>query len=480
VFVLRNPTDNENDRYISYQPKYNASLIVNKHYNDSFEELSLDIHEMYFKPDIVAIINKFGDIYNIVNEFLESDLSFYKQYEEFMTEYLMCSIEDRMGVFFDHAPTLINHIDMLFDKSQIEDQIMVKQDSSYKLNINLDDAKYILLTSVRSRFFIHCYLGGLAVDVHQQKVIHNMLSQELIEKGILNKFFNIVTSIVMATNPETTSKKLWGFLTRSKGYTYESQVIDLVSSVYYKALPSIQPQENPIAYLISVAKNELKWLMQTAMTNLFLPSTIDTVAMIRPKGDLIQSEIFYRVIVQKLFFPIVEDYKDYLKLYHYNVYVVLYNITQPLILAIFNLPLKNINISNVHVLNFFTHKFLKQIGEMPRPNMEKLLLSAPMPNYDMKKIDKLPDNLIAKIASTLKPYFITKKITHLTLNTIKKYYITTILNLYKYRYLDVITEQYHKIDWSIFIEELISFSINLTIGTYNSEIEKIKKTLNQF
>jgi len=160
--------------------------------------------------------------------------------------------------------------------------------------------------------------------------------------------------------------------------------------------------------------------------------------------------------------------------------VVLYNITQPLILAIFNLPLKNINISNVHVLNFFTHKFLKQIGEMPRPNMEKLLLSAPMPNYELKKIDKLPDNLIAKIASTLKPYFITKKITHLTLNTIKKYYITTILNLYKYRYLDVITEQYHKIDWSIFIEELISFSINLTIGTYNSEIEKIKKTLNQF
>ena len=80
MFVLRNPTDNENDRYISYQPKYNASLIVNKHYNDSFEELSLDIHEMYFKPDIVAIINKFGDIYNIANEFLESDLSFYKQY----------------------------------------------------------------------------------------------------------------------------------------------------------------------------------------------------------------------------------------------------------------------------------------------------------------------------------------------------------------------------------------------------------------
>ena len=80
----------------------------------------------------------------------------------------------------------------------------------------------------------------------------------------------------------------------------------------------------------------------------------------------------------------------------------------------------------------------------------------------------------------MKPYLVTKKITHLTLNTIKKYYINTILALYKYRYYDVITKQYITIDWNKFIEEIISFTINLSIGSYQKEIGAIKKQLDEY
>ena len=235
MFVLRNPTDNENDRYISYQPKYNASLTVNKHYNDSFEELSLDIHEMYFKPDIVAIINKFDDIYNIANEFLESDLSFYKQYEEFMTEYLMCSIEDRMGVFFDHAPMLINHIDMLFDKSHIEDQLMVKQDSSYKLNITLDLLIYSSYFSVDGFLFI--VIWWFEHGCTSTKVIHNMLSR--ISGKVLNKFFQY--SNFYCRQQTRTTSKIMGLT--DKIYL---ESLSVYSLVYITTLPSIQTKNHSI------------------------------------------------------------------------------------------------------------------------------------------------------------------------------------------------------------------------------------------
>ena len=107
--------------------------------------------------------------------------------------------------------------------------------------------------------------------------------------------------------------------------------------------------------------------------------------------------------------------------------------------------------------------------------MENMLLSAPMLNLDLKELERLPDHLIQKVTTTLRPYFITKKITHLTLNTIKKYYINTILALYKYRYYDVITKQYIQINWNDFIEELISFTVNLSIDAYKKELDAIKK-----
>lgn len=474
MYVLKTLND-DNQKYISYIPKFHRDYKMERYYDADGVEINLDIDDIYIKPDVVAIIAKFHDIYPLVNEFLEYDIQFYKDYEKFLLCYMNANIIDRMGVWFEHAPSLITQIDEIIEALHITDALNIKEDSSYKLNITLDEAKYIMITSIRSRFFIPCFLGGTAVDEYQQKVIHNILSKEMIEKGILNKLYNIVTSMIMASNVKFNGKKIWSFLSRAKGYTQDNHIYELIASIYYKAIPSLKPQENPIAYIISVAKNELNWLMQTAMTNLFLPSTVDTISMIKPKGDLIQSEIFYRVIVQKIFYPIVEDYKDYVELYHYNVYTTLYNISQPLIIKIFNFQIKSINIANVHVFNFFTHRFLKTINEMPRSNMENMLLSAPMLNLDLKELERLPDHLIQKVTTTLRPYFITKKITHLTLNTIKKYYINTILALYKYRYYDVITKQYIQINWNDFIEELISFTVNLSIDAYKKEIDAIKK-----
>lgn len=482
MFVLKTLTCGESeDKYISFIPKYKKFTQIKRYFDENQEEISLPINEVYFKPDVVAILSKFEDIFNLANEMLETDETLYKEYETFLFTYVDALPEDRLGVFFEYGPNLLTKIDKLFYTMKISKDMQVKQNSSYKLNISYDEAVFIMLTSVRTRFFLPCLIGNLTVDEYQQKLIYNILSQEMIEKGILQKIFNIITSIIMATNPETMSKKLWGFLSRGKGYTYDNHVLELITSVYQKAIPSIKPTENPIAYLISIAKNELHWLLQTAMSNLFLPSTIDTVSMIKPRNNILESEIFYRVIVQKLLFDIAEEYKDYANLYHYNVYTTLHNITQPLILAIFNLPIKTFNISNIHILNFFAHKFLKTIIVTTRfCNLEKMLITAPMPNIELKMIEKLPDNMQTKISSTLRPYFISKKIRHLSLNTIKKYYLNTFLNLYKNKYFDVIENKYIQIDWMQTIEELIQFSLNLTTGVYNTEIENIKKTLNQY
>jgi len=480
LYVLKTLNNNDNQQYISYIPKFHRDYKMKKYYDATGEELNIDIDDIYIKPDVVAIIAKFDDVYSYVNEIFEYDQQFYKDYEKFLLKYLNADINDRMGVWIELAPSLITRIDEIYEEMEIAKTLNVNENSSFKLNITLDEAKYIMLTSIRCRFFIPCFLGGTAVNEHQQKVIHSIMNYELIERKILNKIFNIVSSMVVSSTTKFNGKKIWSFLSRAKGYTQENHIFELISSIYYKAIPSLKPSENPIAYLISVAKNELNWLLQTAMTNLFLPSTVDTISMIKPKNDLIQSEIFYKVIVQKLFFPIIEAYEDYKELYHYNVYPTIYNITQPLILQIFNLPIKALNISNPHVLNFFTHRFLLSINELRRPNMEAMLLTAPSINLDLKDLERLPDQLIQKVTTTLKPYLVTKKITHLTLNTIKKYYINTILALYKYRYYDVITKQYITIDWNKFIEEIISFTINLSIGSYQKEIGAIKKQLDEY
>jgi len=476
VYVLCKENDT-NQEFISYVPKFHTNYKIKQHYDIDGNPIEWNEDVIYIKPDVLAVTNKFNDIYDLVNNILNNNEAFYKAYEKFLLTYLNADIEHRMGVWFDHAPKLINYIDEIYVNMEIGKGMFVTENASYKLNINAKEADIIMKTSVRSRFFIPCYLGGNAVSEHQQKVIHTILNEEMIEDKILTKLFNIVSSMVIASGTKYQGRKIWEFLSRSKGYTQENHVMELLSSIYYKALPSLKPQDNPIAYMILVARNELNWLMSTSMTNLFLPSNIDTLSMIKPKGDIIQSEIFYRVIVQKLFQPIAESYKDYKELYHYNVYTTLYNLTQPLILQIFNLPIRSLNIANVHVLNFFMHKFLVSLAEQKRVNMEIMLITAPMINLDLKNLERLPINLQNKITTTLRPYFITKKITHLTLNTIKKYYTNTVLALYKNKYFNVLTQEYEKIDWNKFIEELISFTVNLAIHTYQKEIEEIKEKL---
>lgn len=467
-----------NQEYISYIPKFHTNNYkIKQHYDADGNPITWDENEIYIKPDVLAITNKFDDVYGLVNNILENNEDFYKIYEKFLLSYLNADIQNRMGVWFEYAPILINYLDKIYVEMQLGKDMNVTENTAYKLNINAVEADYIMKTSVKSRFFIPCFLSGNAVNEYQQKVIQTTLNEELIENNVLHKLFSIVSFMVISSNTKYQGKKIWEFLSRAKGYTQENFVMELMSSIYYKAIPSLKPKENPIAYMILVAKNELNWLLSTSLTNLFLPSNIDTISMIKPKGDIIQSEIFYRVIVQKLFYPIAEAYKDYKELYHYNVYATLYNLTQPLILQIFNLPIRSLNIVNVHVLNFFMHKFLLSLSEPRRTNMETMLITAPMINLDLKNLERLPINLQNKITTTLRPYFVTKKITHLTLNTIKKYYVNTVLALYKNKYFNVITQQYEKINWDKFIEELISFTINLAINAYSKEIEEVKNLL---
>lgn len=424
--------------------------------------------EITFNPSLASIVNKYPDIYDLINFLLKNESDFAKLYNSFMVEYFSATEQNRLDVFLNYQKSLISYIDLLFEKYEISKNMVIKKDPTYKLNINDIEGKIILKTSLRTRFFIFVYLSNVCLNFNDQKIFQNIICDELLSNGIVNKLYSIVESMVMSTNPNKSGKQLWNLLSNTHGYSFGSQTLKLLTSMFYKSLPCLNADENPIAFLISVAKCELSWLLKTSLRYVCVPTQIDILDSTFTKNDILSSEIFYRTIVKNMLNPIIKEYEIYAGVCRSNVYVLIYSISQLLVTKVFNLSIKTMNINNIHALNFYTHKFL-QTYDPSKKLLLKILLSAPSVDK-VKQVISLPPVLDSYVKKKITSLKIQKYLKQYSIGNIKKIIINNIINLYKMKYYDVNDRKFIDIDWFLFIDEYIDYIYNIIMDKYNEYI----------
>lgn len=426
----------------------------------------------------MSIINKYNDIFDYVNNSFKDNPSFYEKYNEFISAYISANSTDRLIIFSEYYPELTYFIDMMYTKYDFDNMLNVKEDSRFDLNINLEEAKVIMQISFRCRFFIICYLSEeYSLSVGQRKIFNSMLYKELMNKNIVEKLFSIIESIIMCTNPEKSGKKIWELFSYSQGYSYESHSLKLLNSIFYKAMPSLKPDNNPIAYIITVARMELEWMLKTHLTYVCIPTSIDILSSSQyVKNDILQTEVFYRVIVKNIFNDVAEEYKIYRDVYKNNSYSILTNIAQPLVMKIFNMSLKRLPLTNQCLINFYTHKFLSKYDNT-LPRISNMLISAT--HIDKSKLDVIyPFEFREMIQEKIGCSRLGDYVQHLNKVTLKKMIINSLSNLYKYRFFDVIEKKYIEIDWKEFSLEYVDYIFKIVCGHYNDFIMEERKRIN--
>jgi hypothetical protein len=453
-----------------------------------------------FDINVAAITNKFNDVFNIVNEFLE-DNELRVMYDSLIMEYKnQTTPEDKYLILWEKMQYIIPKIDELFEEYEIARYLNIKENDEYKLNITLKEGKMIYKASVRTRFFVPFYLSDKAVNDQQQKNMHQIICAELLEHGVVAKIFKIVDAMIQQTSPEKKGKHLWDMLSLSQGYTSDSHNLELISSIFYKALPSLKislpkskykvheyhqkpdGKNEPIAYLVSVAKNELQWLLQTAFPYVCIPSTIDISLAAPPKKNLLEHEVFYRTITKNIFADIADRYKQYSEIYRTNAYSVLYNLSQPFVVKIFDLPVRNLNIPNIHLINLFIYECVMQV-DPNKKNITHMLKSAvyfdpPTSKDDKKeKLLELPKELKEYLNNKVIGSNISMYVPDKTQNIIKRLFQNAVFNLYRNKYYDVLNKKYYRIKWKIFIDEYVEYIYNIVVGNYDSIINEKKKEL---
>lgn len=445
-------------------------------------------HTYEFKITVAAIYNKFDDVFGIVNEFLKENNELRILYDDTMRGYFnMKNNDDRYIFLWEKMQHLIPMIDKMFYEKEIAKNLNIKEKAEYKLNISLKEGKMIYKTSIRTRFFVPFYLSDHALNEEQQKNLHNDICNEILEHGIVNKLFKIIDSMILKTSPERKGKKLWDLLSMSQGYSSDSHNMELISSIFYKALPSLRiSRENdqnsqPIAYLISVAKNELQWLLQTSFPYVCIPSTIDLFSVTTPKTNILEHEVFYRTIVKNIFADIAERYQNYSEIYRSNAYTVLYHISQPFVVKVFDLPVKYLNIPNIHLINLFVYDCLMQTDPNKKILTNILKSSVQFDGSKTKtECSDLPENLKEYLNNKIIGSNINKYVPDKTQNMIKRLFLNSVFSLYRNKYYDIKRKEYISINWKEFIDEYVEYIYNLVVGKYDFIIQKKKSEIRTF
>ena len=155
-------------------------------------------------------------------------------YEQFLKEYLEST--NKYQVFLKYSNKLFYLIDETYTNMNLGTNMNVKEDSTYTLNINLKESEDLFKTSIRTRFFIVCYLTDDSMDQLSQKEMQKYICRDMINNGTLDKLYKIINSIIMSTYPTKSGKKIWDLLSVTTGYTSDGYALRLLSSVIYKAL----------------------------------------------------------------------------------------------------------------------------------------------------------------------------------------------------------------------------------------------------
>ena len=426
-----------------------------------------------FVTELAALSNKFKSIFNVVNNMLNYDVELKIVYEKFLDEYI--TTNDRYSCFLKYYPDLFKLIDRVYNELNLGKDLSVKVNTEFDLNINYEESVYLFKTSIRTRFFLICYLTDFKMDSISQKEMQKIICKEIIENGILDKFYTIINSIVLNTFPTKSGRKIWDLLSASTGYTADSYAIKLLSSVIYKALPSLKASENPIAFMISIAKNEVDWLLRTKLGVKFVNSEINIVTMTEPTSHIEEHEIYYRTIVKEYFEPILDKYSELSNtLSQYNTYASVSSIGNILLNKIFGINSNHLLIDNLSLVNIFCYDFLKRF-DPSKDLLMKVLISIPTNSkYNFGR--ELPENLKELISNLVVSRELNKTFKHLSPSNIKKILSDSVAKLYNITYVDSDNVEL-EIDWIKFIEQYINYIYCITSGKYDSYITKIKKEI---
>lgn len=426
-----------------------------------------------FSTELAALVNKFNDIFNVVNTMLEYNKDLLNEYESFLKEYI--DSLNKYQVFLKHSGKLFYLIDMLYDELNLGKNINVKEDSSYNLNINLKESEDLFRTSIRTRFFIVCYLTDDSMDQLSQKEMQKYICRDMINNGTLDKLYKIINSIILSTYPTKSGKKLWDLLSVTTGYTSDGYSLRLLSSVIYKALPSLKFNENPIAYMISICKNEVDWLLRTNFGIKFVNSTINSLTMCENSNRVEEYEICYRSIVKVCFEPILKKYEDLAnKLNNYNAYTVVVNLCNPLIFKIFGINSYHISLDNNCLINLYCYDFIKD-HDPDKTELLKMLTSASVISSMDRKT--LPEEIKSYAHGMIVSKELGKSYKFLNHANLKKIITESISILYQYKYINVNTSEEVDINWFKFIEEFIEYLRKIASEDYTDFIQKEKERM---
>lgn len=451
-----------------------------------------------FKPCLVAIQNKFGEIFDVVNDLLATNKDLAERYDDIIvTSMSMPNAVDRHRFLILQCEEFFSMLEKAYLDTDPFESLVVKERPEFKLSITRADTKTIFLTSIRLRFFLFAsimerYIEGEQIGLNQQekkianvydgefrlrdeqiKNLNEIICKPMIDSGAYKKICSMIEALVMNTKPNNQGKSVWSMMRDGKGYDPTAFVVELITSVFYKALPSLDATMNPIGYIKSVAQSELNWMIHTFLTTVIVPTNV--VSMNTPKQDMLESEIFYRTLVRKIFGQIAEEYKPYSAVYKHNVYCLLSGISHILVSRVFGCSISNLNLSNTHVINFWVHKFL-MINDPDKVSLLELLVSAPIvdPTKISKESKDLPQDLRERIDSLIRTSKLPNYLTRYSTASIINKFCDTITMLRKHRFYDAIVNKEIKINWYQVASELVDYSLKILSGSYDRAIDELR------
>ena len=439
----------------------------------------------------MSILNKFKIVFNIVEHILDTYPEFETKYEGFLERYFEADSSKKIEIVLSEIDDLIKNIDEIFyiENYDKEINVIVKD---LKLNINYEDTVAILKTSVRTRFFIFVYLAETSVNEYgellseqvslfpdQQKVFQKIICNEILEMGVIDKFNSIIESLIKRSRPEGSGAGLWSLLGANHGYSPSGFAVELLTSIVYKGLTSMDPKENPIYFLISIAKNELDWMLRTILPTRIIPnSSVDLTDIINSgKVTSFESSMLYTITTKKIFDSIFSLYAQYDEVRKYNTNILLFHLSQPLINKIFQkICIRDLTTTSGHELNFFVHQFLS-IHDPYKVIMKSLLISAPTFDDSKKEYSVIPEILSKRLKKNLEETGLDIFNNKITQKHMFNNLSLSLLYLYKQKYYDVLNKCLIDIDWNLFVDEYSDYCRKIVSDGYIEGINTSKREI---
>ena len=431
-----------------------------------------------------TLISRFDLIFNFVNTMLDENKELKEYYEKFLKEMKENKSTETASKYI---PTLFSMIDKDGAIKGYHNFTYTpprkKQDA--KGYINEHEYNLIMKSSLRSKFICAvCIELRENNDMSIVKYIYGELLKEMISEGTLSKLERIIESTVnsISSNGFNHRSQLWVVFSSGKGIDPQNIALRERNNVLYKGLATIYPGKDPIKWLVSMVRTSVRYLMKDKITQVNIAVSQNTIESVENSNDkLLKMFIYETVISNRQLYKLIEEMPFGNKLISEYVTPITYTIAAPFISLVFSMPNLNVNrLSNPALINLLTYKFLKQvepdwqiINLLKCKAVSKRVSRENIENEEEKEYSKkFISTIIKKVLSKLK----FSSYSTYTDKQLEEIFRESIQMLYRYDFIDYMDQKIN-IHPEILITEYITYVFNLSIGTYNSQIEAAKEFL---